>query len=528
MSIRRRSLTTWAVVVLLAAASPLVTAPLSGVAHAAAGPPPLNIVALGDSYASGDGDIGAGWTDAACLRSASAAPEQAADQLSSIRPVSFSSLACYDTVVENPQDGNPAHSLLDQLGQIDPTRTDPVDALTISVGGNDIGFSTIVTDCMIPLNTCSVDPTLVSDVEAALNTGLPDELNDLVTAINQRNDIDNVFLTAYPDPTTGPGGVYCGSPGPYPGFEDFQFIDQPDSAWASQSVIDRLNADLAQAVTNADKQAGPHATWYYVGAIQNAFYGHGFCTGVGSPDLSLWTTPRYVETPDDSSTSQGDILGTMHPDNLGQQVIADILYKDYVSLPLMSASVSASSGLATGAPSDFAVQALTFGDKPVPGASVLVNGTLVGHTDSSGTLDVSGYVFQDLGPQRIVVEAAGYNDASTYLTVQYRSYGATSVPSPIPLNTKIASLTLTATDTETGQLVDGAFTLTSGTGTVTVTSGASASGVTITKEHDTITFIGPNGKPHTVTVTVCPMLTFQPSSSDYAAQDFSNLIACSP
>lgn len=42
---------------------------------------PLNVVAIGDSYASGEGDIGSGWIDSACQRSAGAAPEQAASQL---------------------------------------------------------------------------------------------------------------------------------------------------------------------------------------------------------------------------------------------------------------------------------------------------------------------------------------------------------------------------------------------------------------------------------------------------------------
>jgi lysophospholipase L1-like esterase len=513
-------------VVALLAATPLLIPPLTGPAHAATTAQPLNIVALGDSYASGDGDIGSGWTDAACLRSAGAAPEQAAGLLNAIRPVTFTSFACYNTVVQDPSDGVPGQSLLYQLSEVDPSRTDPVDALTISIGGNDIGFSTIVADCMIPINSCSTDPSVLSMVQQGL-ADLPGQLDQLVNTIDQRNDIDNVFLTAYPDPTTGPGGVYCGIPGPYPGFEDFDYITQPDSAWASADVIDQLNDKLAAAVSYAQSQPGPHAEWHYVGAIQNAFYGHGFCTGVGSSNLGVWTTPRYVETPDDSSMSQGDILGTMHPDNLGQQAMASILYNDYLSLPLMSASATATTALAAGAPANFTVQAQTFGNAPVAGASVLVNGTLVGQTGSDGTLNVTGYVFADLGPQQIVVEANGYPDATTYLTVPVRAYHVTSAPSPIPVGTEIPSLTLTASDTETGQLVGGTFTLTSGTGTRSVASGASVTDITVTMEHETITFVGSNGKPHTVTVTICPMLTFQPSSSDYAAQNFSSLIPCS-
>jgi lysophospholipase L1-like esterase len=516
--------------VLMLAATPLLIPPAHAATagHAATAAQtstaaqPLNIVALGDSYASGDGDIGSGWTDAACLRSAGAAPERAADLLNTIRPVTFTSLACYNTVVDEPSDGVPAQSLLYQLSQVDPSRTDPVDALTISIGGNDIGFSTIVADCMIPLNSCSTDPSLLSMVSQGLDD-LPGELDQLVDTIDQRGDIDNVFLTAYPDPTTGPGGVYCGIPGPYPGFEDFDYITQPDSAWASTGVIDKLNDALAAAVSYAQSLSGYHTKWYYVGAIQGSFSGHGFCTGVGSSNLGVWTTPRYVETPDDSATSQGDILGTMHPDDLGQEAIASILYQDYESLPLMSASVTASGTPEAGAPSSFAVQALTFDNAPVANASVLVNGTLVGQTNSIGTLNVTGYTFSSLGQQQIVVEAAGYNDASTYLDVQYRAYGVTSSPSPIPVGTEIGSLTLTARDSGTGQLVAGTFTI----GGASVASGASVADLTLTVTHQTITIIGTDGKPHTITVTVCPTLMFQPSSPDYAAAYFSKLIACS-
>jgi serine/threonine-protein kinase len=69
-----------------------------------------------------------------------------------------------------------------------------------------------------------------------------------------------------------------------------------------------------------------------VSAISSAFSGHGSCTGGGSPDLLTWGTPRYVSTPADSLTSQGDINGSMHPNNLGQQAIADIIYRSYLPL----------------------------------------------------------------------------------------------------------------------------------------------------------------------------------------------------
>src|SRR5690349_6318414 len=119
---------------------PLLAAP--GRAAASVGPP-LNIVALGDSYASGQGGKPAGgnWFDAACYRSARAAAQQAAGLLTANRPVNFTSVACNGSTISN---SNTAQSLLGPGGQLDtalsladPDGTHPVDAMTISIGGND-------------------------------------------------------------------------------------------------------------------------------------------------------------------------------------------------------------------------------------------------------------------------------------------------------------------------------------------------------------------------------------------------------
>jgi len=524
MSIRpiRRTIFTTGVLALAAAlaATPLRAAP----AHAATTAQPLNVVAIGDSYASGEGDIGSGWIDSACQRSAGAAPEQAASKLNAIRPVGFTSFACLGSVIDG---GGGAQSLLGsggQLSEVDPNGNDPVNALTISIGGNDIGFSTIVLACMVPLNDCSTDPTITTMLAGDLHNlggypqgsprGIPGYLGELVNAINARSDIDNVFLTEYPDPTTGPGGFLCGS-AQDPNFGGMQGISATDAEWAADAVIGPLNTALESAVSMGNSQSGTHAVWHYVTGISNSFFSYGYCNP-GS---------RYINTLQDSEASQGDQNGTMHPDALGQQAIANVMYNNYVSLPLMSASVSASSAPAAETPSNFTVQALTFANKPIANAAILVDGNLVGYTDSSGVLNVNGYVFSTPGSHTIDAVAAGYPEARASLAVQTGPYNATSTPSPIPLGS-IPALTLTASNSVTSQIVNGTFTLTSGSGTLTLQSGATASNVTVTKMYKTTTIIGPNGKPIQVKVLVCPTLTFQPASVAYASQYFSSLISC--
>lgn len=533
--------------VALAAATPL----LAGPAHAATTQPasavaaqPLNIVAIGDSFASGQGDIGAGWIDPACYRSAGAAPERAAGLLNAIQPVTFTSFACSGSVIE-PEAGSlttnvsPAQTLLGngglngQLYAVDPGRNTPVDALTISIGGNDINFHTVVEACMVPLNSCSTDPTINAMVTGSLDL-LPGELGDLIKAVNARTDIDNVFLTEYPDPTTGPYGAWCGAGGPYPGFGGLDFISQADAIWASEHVIQPLNAALQSAVGVANARRGPGSpVWHYLSGMYNAFYGHGYCTGSNSsilfdtsPNAAAAAIPRYVNTLLDSEASQGDENGTMHPNDAGQQAMAGVIYHDYLAMPLMGASVSASFPPVAEDASFFTVQARTFAGTPIAGASVLDDGNLIGHTDSSGVLNVSGYVFSAAGTHTIVAQAAGYPDAQAVLAVQARSYSATSNPSPIPMGT-VSELTLTATDNATGQVIPGTFTVT-GSGTVTVQSAVTADNVTLTMGSKTETIIGPTGKPIQVKVPVCPTLTFQPDSAAYAPRDFSSLISCTP
>src|SRR6202046_470053 len=90
------------------AAGVMAALTLTGVAgpsaHAASSQ--LNIVAIGDSYASGEGAKGPGWSDSNPHRSALAAPQEAAQQITT----SFTSVACSGSVIEDGPDG--AHQLL--------------------------------------------------------------------------------------------------------------------------------------------------------------------------------------------------------------------------------------------------------------------------------------------------------------------------------------------------------------------------------------------------------------------------------
>ena len=527
----------------LAAATPLLAAPVRAAASTG---PPLNIVALGDSYASGQGDkTSAGWLDPTCYRSYNAAARLAEEHLTTAtnQTVNFTFLACNGSTINN---SNPAQSLLGWGGQLDtalsladPDGSHPVDAMTISIGGNDIGFANIVANCMTPFNSCSTDPNVtglpgMGTVQQALQalggyaSTDPGELGQLVQQVNSHADIENVYLTEYPDPTTGPidaqgDNNLCGSPADPPFSVPETFISADDAFWASSTVIQGLNMALQAAVSMGNNQSGTHAVWHYVSGISNAFYTHGYCNpGTGSGG-------RFLNTWGDSMSSQGDKNGTMHPNDEGQHAIANILYNDYVTGNVMSASASTSPPPVAGSPTNLTVQALSFAGTPVANAAVFVDGSPnpVGYTDSTGSLILSNYEFPTAGNHTIVTQENGWASGRAVVAVQPRPYTVASSPSPIPVKTLIPALTLTATDNAAGQTVPGTFTFSApGTGTLTVRSGATASNVTVAMGHKTETIIGPTGKPITVTVPVCPALTFQPDSAAYTGQNFSNLIKC--
>lgn len=130
------------------------------------------VVALGDSVASGEGNPQPGrkWLDAACHRSPIAGFEQAARLLAeSLRhtSITFVSLACSGAEIRtgligdyagvDPEQGKaPYAPQVRRLRRIAAARAaaggGSVDAVLLSVGANDIGFSSIVKTCALPIN----------------------------------------------------------------------------------------------------------------------------------------------------------------------------------------------------------------------------------------------------------------------------------------------------------------------------------------------------------------------------------------
>lgn len=467
---------------------------------------PLTIVAVGDSYASGEGAPWGDWLDESCHRSSIAGPQDAAARLS-VLPPSFSSLAC---------SGATTSTLLGQLSSLPSGR---IDALTISIGGNDIGFAGIVRTCVLtpphlPVPDCTTFDASVTGSLTSLTTALGNVFSSVPA------NVTNVFVTEYPDPTIGALDALCGTL-LSPAFHGLEGISPAEASWASTRLVARLNATLRAAVDDANDRPGPHPVFHFVTGISFRFAGHGYCTGGGSPAPWAWPNPRFVATPVDSLTRQGDVRGTMHPNDLGQKAIGEALAAAMSFLTRsLRVQVIPSANPVIGVPVGLTVEVSTSAGTPVPGAPVLIDGTPAGTADQKGKLTITR-TFASAGNHTASVDHNPYAAASTIFAVN--SYSVTSDPSPIPVDTPI-SLSLQATD-QSNQIVPGTFTLTSGTGTVSIRSGASAS-VTLGMRHEVEWELDEDGKPVKVTTAICPEIAFQPDNSVLDPRDVSDLVEC--
>jgi len=148
-----------------------------GIAHAAA----PNYVALGDSYASGVGTRSYIADSGACQRSTKAYPYVDATRIGA----NLTFVACSGARV--------ADVTANQLGSV----TGSANLVSVQVGGNDAGFSSVITECAKPswLGDCT---GAVNNAQAIINNTLPGRLNGLYGSIKSKAPSARVVVVGYP------------------------------------------------------------------------------------------------------------------------------------------------------------------------------------------------------------------------------------------------------------------------------------------------------------------------------------------
>lgn len=323
------------------------------------------------AVATARGALAADWQNEDCHRSAFSGQVLAAKRLEQMDPhtsVTFVHLACSGSQIrtgghpligstdDDPADvGNTSHQVT-AMRTLAGSRT--VDALFLSIGGNDVGFSSLIETCMKTepcyspgwvvdtaaqaaldalctttgwfLDSCSLDfPTPApgesaqSMLDAALPTlatrysslhhwlegeypmttpGVPNTLGRIVAP-------ERVFLTQYPDFAHGDGGVTCGwQPGDPPGDATASLpgVSQPEHVWASQVAAPAIELEMRAA-------AAAHG-WNFVDGISEAYAENGYCA-----------TDHWIVRIGESLLSQRDHMGTAHPNRDGHLVYRDAL-----------------------------------------------------------------------------------------------------------------------------------------------------------------------------------------------------------
>jgi Tol biopolymer transport system component len=279
------------------------------------------LVSLGDSVASGEGNPDLPqtggperWQNQQCHRSAFAGPAQAAlqvEQADAKTSVTFLHLACSGAKVDEGVLGGyrgiePGSLLPPQVDQMrDLVGQREIDAVLVSVGANDVQFSTLIFRCFTqPL--CDQDrPGSAARLFEQRIVPLPGRYDQLDAALQPPQvPPERVYVSEYFDPTRDGSGGFCDSIlADHPaGGGAFQ-ITADEARWASENMLVRLNAEVFAATVR-------HG-WRYAGGITNQFLSHGYCAPL-----------NWVDTYSESIVLQGDENGTLHPNRPGHLAYA--------------------------------------------------------------------------------------------------------------------------------------------------------------------------------------------------------------
>jgi len=281
---------------------------------------------------------GQDWGGDDCHRSANSAPARAALALEQSDPhtsVTFIHLACSGGRIDQKR-GNLKQqiALANQLvGQRE------IDAMLLSIGGNDAGFAAIGTACAVQQPCYVDDPALdLADAngvclllgvigfegqcttffgnfptqsakhilqegvdslpiryDTLANNYLP-TLTGLLAAGTVRSN--RVYIAEYGDLTKDDGGAYCR-------------FDNTDPLGAMPGVttdeMEWLDLAATRSIDGAVATAAVAHGWNLVSGIYQAYRDHGYCA-----------TNHWVNRIHESLLRQGDIRGLLHPNNAGQ------------------------------------------------------------------------------------------------------------------------------------------------------------------------------------------------------------------
>jgi lysophospholipase L1-like esterase len=216
------------------------TATIAGTSLVAASPASAagaEYVALGDSYSSG---VGAGNLDgSSCQRSTNAYPSKWAAAHS---PASFKFVACSGATTTDV--------LNNQVGALSPSTT----LASITVGGNDAGFSDVMQTCVLQSDSSCL--SAVASAESFMDDQLPGRLGSLFSTMRSKAPNAHVTVLDYPH-------LYIADPSFCAGLSNTKRN-------ALNGAADHLDAAVGKATASAG---------FDFADVRSQFAGHELCSG---------------------------------------------------------------------------------------------------------------------------------------------------------------------------------------------------------------------------------------------------------
>ncbi|MEU3726106.1 SGNH/GDSL hydrolase family protein [Streptomyces sp. NPDC031705] len=240
-------------------------AALFGAGQAAAAQADFGYVALGDSYSSGVGAGNYDGSSGSCKRTTRAYPALWAAAHS---PQTFAFTAC--------SGARTGDVLANQLGPLNSG----TDLVSITVGGNDAGFSDVMTTCVLQSESTCV--SRVNEAKRYVDSTLPGQLDQVYDAIRGRAPAARVVVLGYPRFYKLNGTCVAG-------------LTEGERS-AINGAADYLNAAIA-------KRAADHG--YAFASVVGAFTGHEICSGSAWLHSVNWTNIGESYHPTATGQSSG-------------------------------------------------------------------------------------------------------------------------------------------------------------------------------------------------------------------------------
>lgn len=271
---------------------------------------PVQYVAMGDSYSSGEGnppfEAGTDTSTNTCHRSSAAYPRLLEDELQLDLGSNF--VACSGATTAAITLGyNSEGAQLDEV-------TSDTDLITMTIGGNNMDFATFANSCVQPGNSCDENSSAYQDAMSKIVSDVIPRMEYMLGALRDRQTSigsnATVLVVGYPQlvPSTWvstSAGCWWLQPGELP-------------------AIREITQSLNTAIKNEVDAVGGDFHFISATAAGSPFTGHELCRDTSD------TVPNYFN----NVVLGGPDEYTFHPNEQGQQAYADLIKAYLAQHPL--------------------------------------------------------------------------------------------------------------------------------------------------------------------------------------------------